>query len=192
MSSVDTIFIMGVSGCGKSTIGSSLASKLGWQFQDGDSFHPPANIEKMSSGIALTDADRLPWLETINAFARTNRRHVIACSSLKKSYREVLSGGGLSATFFLLNVERQVAHSLDVNFTALFTIFFSCCRKILATRLSSRPGHFMSPTLLDSQLVTLEMPKSDENNVIVVDANVFDVDHITNDILKELSREKIH
>ncbi|ULT88512.1 hypothetical protein L3Y34_007608 [Caenorhabditis briggsae] len=119
-----TIFVMGVSGCGKSTIGSSLASRLNRTFKDGDTFHPPENIEKMRSGIPLTDEDRLPWLQLINAFARSNPGCVIACSALKKLYRSVLSenlppttegntgGGGM---FVLLNLKRQVEFVLSSN-----------------------------------------------------------------------------
>lgn len=151
---------MGVSGCGKSTIGSALASKLNRPFKDGDSFHPPASIKIMSSGVALTDSDRLPWLKAINLFARNNPGHVIACSSLKKSYRSILCEHLPSATFILLNLKREV----------------------LQKRVSSRPGHFMPSILLDSQLATLEMPGSDEANVIVIDADDSDVDDVVKSI----------
>lgn len=152
---------MGVSGCGKSTIGSALASKLNRPFKDGDSFHPPESIKIMSSGVALTDVNRLPWLKAINLFARNNPGHVIACSSLKKSYRSILSEHVPSATFILLNLKREV----------------------LQKRVSSRPGHFMPALLLDSQLATLEMPGCEERNVIVIDANDNDVDEVVNSII---------
>ncbi|CAI2353726.1 unnamed protein product [Caenorhabditis sp. 36 PRJEB53466] len=164
MSNIDIIFVMGVSGCGKSTIGSALAERLNWSFKDGDTFHPPQNIEKMCAGIPLTDADRLPWLRTINTFARSHPRHVIACSSLKKSYRTVLSER-VAANFFLLNIKRE----------------------ILEKRLSSRAGHFMPSSLLESQLATLELPERDESNVIVVDANNLDANQLVANILTHIS-----
>ncbi|ULT88511.1 hypothetical protein L3Y34_007608 [Caenorhabditis briggsae] len=168
-----TIFVMGVSGCGKSTIGSSLASRLNRTFKDGDTFHPPENIEKMRSGIPLTDEDRLPWLQLINAFARSNPGCVIACSALKKLYRSVLSenlppttegntgGGGM---FVLLNLKREV----------------------LQKRVESRPGHFMPSILLDSQLATLEMPGSNEPNVIIIDADHSET-HVVDSIIAQLN-----
>lgn len=159
---------MGVSGCGKSTIGSELASKLNRPFKDGDSFHPPENVEKMRSGLPLTDSDRFPWLQAINLFARNNPGHVIACSSLKKLYRSILcehlsseSEGKRGAMFILLNLKREV----------------------LEKRVCSRPGHFMPSILLDSQLATLEMPRSDEPNVIVIEGNDDNVDQIVNSIV---------
>lgn len=167
MSNTDmTIFVMGVSGCGKSTIGSALALKLNRPFKDGDSFHPTESIEKMRSGVPLADSDRLPWLQAINVFAKENPGHVIACSALKKLYRSVLSehlspGGGL---FILLNLKREV----------------------LQKRVGSRPGHFMPSILLDSQLATLEMPGNDEPNVIIIDAD-HNVDHVINSIISHLN-----
>ncbi|PIC26007.1 hypothetical protein B9Z55_018717 [Caenorhabditis nigoni] len=164
---------MGVSGCGKSTIGSSLASRLNRPFKDGDTFHPPENIEKMRSGIPLTDEDRIPWLQVINVFARSNPGCVIACSALKKLYRSVLSenlpegntGGG--AMFVLLNLKREV----------------------LQKRVESRPGHFMPSILLDSQLATLEMPGSEEPNVIIIDEDHSE-NHVVDLIIAQLNLEK--
>lgn len=157
---------MGVSGCGKSTIGCALASKLNRPFKDGDSFHPPENVEKMRSGIALSDSDRFPWLQAINLFAINNPGYVIACSALKKSYRSLLcehldSNGRRGAIFILLNLKREV----------------------LQKRVGSRPGHFMPSSLLDSQLSTLEMPGNEEKNVLIIDANENDVDQIVNSIV---------
>lgn len=165
MSSTDkTIFVMGVSGCGKSTIGSALAAKLNRPFKDGDSFHPTESIERMRCGIPLTDSDRLPWLQTINAFARKNPGHVIACSALKKLYRSVLSEHLSSgALFILLNLERDV----------------------LQKRIGSRLGHFIPSTLLDSQLATLEMPRNDEPNVIIIDAD-HDEESVINSIISQI------
>ncbi|EFP05696.1 hypothetical protein CRE_27490 [Caenorhabditis remanei] len=165
---------MGVSGCGKSTIGLALATELGRPFKDGDSFHSKDSISKMRSGTPLNDVDRLPWLKIINAFAKTEPGHVIACSALKKSYRIILSeqlsrktDGKEGAFFILLNLKRQV-------------------REVLEQRVSSRPGHFMPSKLLDSQLATLEMPGNDEPNVIVIDAD-HDVDYTVNSIITRLN-----
>lgn len=162
---------MGVSGCGKSTIGLALASELGRPFKDGDSFHPQTSISKMRSGIPLTDVDRLPWLQTINAYAKTEPGHVIACSALKKSYRSILS--------------EQLSRKTDGKGGAFF-ILLNLKREVLAQRVNSRPGHFMPSTLLDSQLATLEMPGKDEANVIVVDAD-HDVDYIVDSIITRLN-----
>lgn len=162
---------MGVSGCGKSTIGTALASKLNRSFKDGDSFHSSENIEKMASGIPLTDADRLPWLQKINTFARRNPGNVIACSALKKSYRFILSqhlsckpDGKKGVMFILLNLKREV----------------------LQQRMILRPRHFMPPTLLYSQLATLEVPGADEPNVIIIDAD-HNVDDVVNSIICHLN-----
>ncbi|CAI5451838.1 unnamed protein product [Caenorhabditis angaria] len=161
MSDISIIIVMGVSGCGKSTVGQALADELGWLFKDGDSFHPKENIEKMTNGIPLTDVDRIPWLETINSFAQSNPKSVIACSALKSSYRKILSKGNLLTKFVLLQLDRDV----------------------LINRVSHRPGHFMSPKLLDSQLNTLEMPNDEEKNqILVVNANSFDVNHVVQQV----------
>jgi carbohydrate kinase (thermoresistant glucokinase family) len=130
--------IMGVSGSGKTVIGTALAAKLGLPFHDGDDFHPPANVAKMSAGIPLTDADREPWLRTLAGKIRdwnVAGGAVLACSALKETYRQLLRDGG------------------DVRF-----IFLDVPRQLLADRLRGRTGHFMPVTLLDSQLATLEIP----------------------------------
>ncbi|UPG94178.1 gluconokinase [Luteibacter aegosomatissinici] len=136
--------VMGVSGSGKSTVGSDLAAHLGLPFIDGDSLHPEANREKMAQGIALNDADRQPWLEAIVAAMNQHReRHqslVIACSALKHRYRDFLRGG-----------ER------DVRF-----VYLHGTRELLEERLRERTGHFFNPALLDSQLATLEEPSRTE------------------------------
>jgi gluconokinase len=136
--------IMGVSGSGKSTIGEGLAARLGQPFIDGDSLHPQANREKMAHGIPLDDADRQPWLEAIVAEMDRHRARgeslVLACSALKRRYRDILRGG----------------HD-DVRF-----VYLQASRDLLIERLGHRSGHFFDPGLLDSQLATLEEPSPDE------------------------------
>lgn len=136
--------VMGVSGSGKSTIGEGLATRLGQPFIDGDSLHPQANRDKMAHGIPLDDADRRPWLEAIVAEMDRHRARgeslVLACSALKRRYRDFLRSG----------------HD-DVHF-----VYLQASRELLASRLSHRSGHFFDPTLLDSQLATLEEPSPDE------------------------------
>jgi gluconokinase len=142
------LIIMGVVGSGKTTIGSLLARQLGYEFVDGDSFHPPANIEKMSRGIPLSDADRLPWLEAIRDAMRqwiAERRNVVlACSALKHSYREILRVGP-EAKFVYLKADYEV----------------------IQKRLQTRHGHFATEDLLASQFATLEEP----SEALVLDAS---------------------
>ncbi|KAF1751879.1 hypothetical protein GCK72_018433 [Caenorhabditis remanei] len=125
----------------------------------------------MRSGTPLNDVDRLPWLRTINTFANTEPGHVIACSALKKSYRTILS--------------EQLSRKTDGKGGAFF-ILLNLKREVLEQRVSSRPGHFMPSTLLNSQLATLEMPGNDEPNVIVIDAD-HDVDYTVKSIMTRLN-----
>ncbi len=145
------VVVMGVCGCGKSTVGGRLASELGALFIEGDAFHPPANVARMAAGIALTDADRQGWLEALAAqladARRAGRSVVLACSALKRRYRDVL---------------RQGAPDLRV-------VHLTGDRAMLAVRLAARQGHYMPASLLDSQLVTLETPDPDER-AITLDA----------------------
>src|SRR5690349_19934606 len=131
------LIVMGVSGCGKSTVGGLLAERLGWPFRDGDSFHPPENVEKMRSGVPLTDEDRWPWLDAIAAWIDERRRAgehgIVACSALRRAYRVRLRAG----------------HD-DVRF-----VFLDGDRALIEARLKARKGHYMPPSLLDSQLATL-------------------------------------
>lgn len=137
------VVVMGVSGCGKSSIGSALAARLGARFVDGDQLHPEANIAKMSRGEPLTDADRAPWLARVGA-ALAEDGTVIACSALKRIYRDqIRATAGADVVFLHLKGDREV----------------------LLQRMSNRPGHFMPASLLDSQLATLEDPQTDETHV---------------------------
>jgi gluconokinase len=147
------IVVMGVSGSGKTTIAALLAGRLHWEFEDGDWFHPPANVEKMHDGIPLTDEDRKPWLAAIAAWIdetrRAGRHGVVACSALKRRYREILIG------------ERS-----DVRL-----VYLEGDVELIARRIMARHGHFMPPSLLRSQFDTLEVPAADERPIVVsVDA----------------------
>jgi carbohydrate kinase (thermoresistant glucokinase family) len=147
------IIVMGVSGSGKSTIAATLAIRLGWTYQDGDWFHPAVNIEKMHSGQPLTDEDRWPWLEAISACIEATRQTgghcVIACSALKRAYRDFLVGNQNDVRVVYLKGERA----------------------LIARRMALRNGHFMPPSLLDSQFAALEEPAEEEHAIVVsVDA----------------------
>ncbi|WP_121254232.1 gluconokinase [Nocardioides ferulae] len=138
------LVVMGVSGCGKSTVGEGLSERLGWPFLEGDSLHPPENVAKMESGQPLTDDDRWPWLERIADWIE--ERHdagedgVVTCSALKRSYRKVLDRRGDGVVFVFLHGERET----------------------LEARMRARTGHFMPASMLASQLETLEPPGADE------------------------------
>jgi gluconokinase len=139
-----SIIVMGVSGSGKSTVGSLLATRLGLPFVDGDDLHPAANKQKMAAGISLDDADRAPWLEAI-ARVLVRAPVVVACSALKRRYRDRL---------------RRTAP--DIKF-----IYLEGSRTLLAQRLGARSHEFMPPELLDSQLALLEPPGADEGALTI-------------------------
>jgi gluconokinase len=157
------IILMGVSGAGKTTIGKYLAEDLGWPFYDGDTFHPRANIDKMSQGIPLTDGDRGPWLSRlrnlITKLLNANEKAVLTCSALKKSYRDSLKG------------DRE----------GLRIVYLKGDHDMVQCRLQSRKEHFFDADLLASQFNTLEEPE----DVLTVDASQ-DPGFIMNIIKKEL------
>jgi gluconokinase len=134
------IVVMGVSGSGKSTVGRLLSEELGWQFYEGDDYHPPDNVRKMTQGIALSDADRAVWLGSlarlVSEFVRDGRSAVIACSALKQAYRDALIG-----------------KSTDVRF-----VYLKGNRDIIRERMDMRQGHYMKAGLLESQFAILEEP----------------------------------
>jgi 6-phosphogluconolactonase len=143
------IVVMGVSGSGKSTIAAMLAHRLGWTYEDADWFHPPSNIEKMHSGRPLTDEDRLAWLQGIAAWITATREEgghaVIACSALKRAYRDILVDGQNDVRIVYLKGDPD----------------------LIARRFSLRHGHFMPAALIDSQFATLEEPREDEHAAVV-------------------------
>jgi gluconokinase len=143
------VVVMGVSGSGKSTIAAMLAHRMHWVYEDGDWFHPRSNIEKMHSGIPLTDEDRWPWLEAIAAWIDATRKAgshgVIACSALKRAYRNILVDDRPHVRL----VHLKGGHDL------------------VARRLAARDGHFMPRSLLESQFVALEEPQPDEHAIVV-------------------------
>lgn len=149
MIAAPAIVVMGVAGCGKSTAGALIAARLGVAFIEGDQLHPAANVEKMSAGIPLTDADRWPWLEAVGgAIADHVSRGdgvVAACSALKRAYRDVL----------------RKASGADLVFVHL-----SGSRELIGERMKLRTGHFFPASLLDSQFAALEPPQRDERHVV--------------------------
>lgn len=143
------IVVMGVSGCGKSTVAEGLAAACGWAFAEGDQFHPQTNIDKMAARIPLTDEDRWPWLrilaDWIAEHERSGQSSVMSCSALKKTYRDVLRGAGGRVRFVHLDGDRA----------------------ILASRLQARAGHFFPADLLNSQYAALERLADDEDGIVV-------------------------
>lgn len=146
---ISHVVVMGVSGCGKTTVGEGVAEVLGWRFAEGDAYHPRANIDKMASGTPLTDDDRRPWLRRLATWIgeqeAAGRSSVLSCSALKRSYRDVLRSGAPRVRFVHLHGDRS----------------------ILEERLSTRAGHFFPAKLLDTQLETLELLGPDEDGLVV-------------------------
>jgi gluconokinase len=144
------LVVMGVASSGKTTVAEGLADALEWSFRDADSFHPPANVAKMSAGIPLVDEDRWPWLDAIvtwmNAQHEAGKNGVVTCSALKRSYRD------------RLRETKAVVQLVHLHGS----------RKLLAARIAARKAHFMPASLLDSQLATLEMPDKDESAITVI------------------------
>ena len=143
------VLVAGVSGSGKSTVGSLLASRLGWPFTDGDALHPAANIAKMRAGLPLSDADREPWLASVSAqvddYLGAGQSAVLACSALKRSYRDELMAGR----------------------PAVRIVFLEASREMLTARLRARHGHFFPAALLDSQLAAEQVPEPAEGALVL-------------------------
>lgn len=142
------IVIMGVSGCGKSSVGAALAQRLGLPYRDGDDLHPAENVAKMAAGIALTDADRWPWLDRVAQKLRDEAPMIIGCSALRRVYRDrIREGAGGPVRFIHLAGDRD----------------------LIAGRMAQRQGHYMPPSLLDSQFAALEPPGPDEALTVSID-----------------------
>lgn len=156
--------VMGVSGCGKSSIGISLAEKLGWDFYDADDFHPPANVAKMASGTPLDDSDRTPWLaslhELISSSLKTNRPGVLACSALKERYRQQLMDG---------NDGTQL-------------VYLKGSYDLIWSRMIARKEHYMKPHMLKSQFDALEEP----TNALTIEISM-SLDDIVQEIISSMS-----
>jgi gluconokinase len=152
------IVLVGVSGAGKTTVGHLLSSQMGWEFADADDYHSAANIQKMTSGIPLTDAERAPWLETLRrliaSWIADGKNAVLACSALRREYRDIL------------RIRPEVQF-----------VYLKGTPQLLHERLHARVGHFMTEKMLDSQLATLEEPE---------DAVVVDIDRSLEEIVAEI------
>jgi gluconokinase len=142
------VVIMGVSGSGKTTVAQGVAARLGWDVIEGDTFHPPANIAKMSRGIPLDDADRLPWLRAIavaiDEHLAAGKSAAVTCSALKRTYRQILIGTRANVPL----------------------VYLQGSRELIGERVAARTHHFMPPALLDSQFATLEEPGVDEHPIV--------------------------
>ncbi len=160
------LVMMGVSASGKSTVGIALAARLGLPFRDADEFHPKSNVEKMSAGIPLTDDDRWPWLDAIGKAIREtppDKGIIVSCSALKRAYRGRIIKAAVRPVMF---------------------VYLDGTRAVLLARIEARKGHFFPPSLLDSQLATLEPPGPDEPAIRVsIDQSV---DKIVAEIIERL------
>ncbi|MEO8241484.1 MAG: gluconokinase [bacterium] len=153
------LVIMGVAGCGKSTVGAGLATRSGVPYRDGDDLHPAANVAKMAAGTPLTDDDRWPWLDLVARALATDAPLMIGCSALKRSYRDRIRHGAGGPVLF---------------------VHLSGARKVIEARMAGRTGHFMPVALLDSQFATLEPPAADEWHLTV------DIDQPLNAIVTQI------
>jgi gluconokinase len=158
--------VMGVSGSGKTTVARGVADRKGWVLLEGDAFHPSANVAKMHAGVPLTDEDRWPWLQAIaheiDTLRDQGKSAVVACSALKRAYRDILIGA-----------------SPDV-----VLVYLQGSQALIAERLAARRNHFMPPALLVSQFATLEEPGEDEHSIVVSIAQPPDA--IVNEVVRKL------
>jgi carbohydrate kinase (thermoresistant glucokinase family) len=163
------LIVMGVSGCGKSTMAMALGERMGLEMVDGDDLHPPESVAKMRSGIALDDADRWPWLDRIGAYLSQHHAQgrVVACSALKRAYRDRIREQAGQVCFVFLNGSFE----------------------LIEARLHQRVGHYMQAGLLTSQFQTLEIPQSDETDVITL-AITQPVDDLVRQVLAALQTHR--
>ena len=167
-----TVVVMGVSGSGKTTVAERLAERLDWEFAEGDDFHPRANVEKMAAGHPLDDDDRWPWLRTIGGWIdqreATGRSVVVTCSTLKRSYRDLLREGRPSVWFAHVTADAE----------------------LLRSRVEGRTGHYMPASLLESQLATLQPLQPDEAGAEISGAG--SPDAVVDDLLAALGRDRAY
>jgi gluconokinase len=165
-----SVVVMGVSGSGKSTVAAGLVERLGWDFAEGDEFHPAENVAKMSAGIPLTDEDRWPWLRAladwIGEHERAGKNCIVTCSALKRSYRDLLCDGHPSVWFAHVTADGE----------------------LIRDRMEHRSGHYMPVSLLESQLALLEALGDDEPGVRISGAD--SPDAVVEDVLSALSSER--
>ncbi|XP_069137599.1 probable gluconokinase [Argopecten irradians] len=173
------IVIIGVSGCGKTTVGQTLAKKLNLPFRDADEFHSTTNKEKMSRGQALTDEDRIPWLLAIHQYMQNleseNKDGVVTCSGLKKMYRQILLEGVETKDSHCQSISKKCLNKKSVLFVLLHGK-----QETLLKRLECRKDHFMPASLLPSQLATLEFPDETEHFITI------DVDNTVEEMVSEI------
>lgn len=155
------IVVMGVSGCGKSSVGAALSQALGIPYRDGDDLHPAVNVAKMRAGEALTDADRWPWLDRVAQDLARLAPVIVGCSALRRAYRDRIRAGAGGPVLF---------------------VHLAGSREVIAARMAARSGHFMPASLLDSQFATLEPPGPDEAAITV------DIDQPMDRLVAEILR----
>ena len=156
------VVIMGVSGCGKSSVGAGLAARLGLNYRDGDDLHPPENVAKMRAGMPLTDADRWPWLDRVGQVLLADAPVIVGCSALKRAYRDrIRTAAGGPVTF----------------------VHLAGSQEVIAARMALRQGHYMPLSLLDSQFAALEPPAAEEAITVSIDQPL---EAIVADILRQL------
>ena len=156
------LVIMGVSGCGKSSVGARLATRLGLNYRDGDDLHPPENVAKMRAGMPLTDADRWPWLDRVGQVLLAEAPVIVGCSALKRAYRDrIRTAAGGPVTF----------------------VHLAGSQEVIAARMALRQGHYMPLSLLDSQFAALEPPAAEEAITVSIDQPL---EALVADILRQL------
>lgn len=156
------LVIMGVSGCGKSSVGAELAVRLGLNYRDGDDLHPPENVAKMRAGMPLTDGDRWPWLDRVGQVLLAEAPVIVGCSALKRAYRDrIRTAAGGPVTF----------------------VHLAGSQEVIAARMALRQGHYMPLSLLDSQFAALEPPAAEEAITVSIDQPL---EAIVADILRQL------